>query len=369
VTSEHETGVVRVCAAWGRGPAVVASPLATVGFSGSPVQVVTLANAAGRFVLKPFAPHVTRERAEWVHGLMRHARAAGVIEVPEVLTAADGRSVVEDHTGRRWELVQFIEGQPCASPTPVQAASALDAVARLHGALTSLSGAAPDYGQSPGVERRIQQARDLLARPLGRHLCRRLDSGDEPNGAVDLSARVHAACREADRVLATPLGRCSLEALATARIGRVQRQAVARDLWSDHVRFDLTAPNRVAGLIDFHAAGIDTPLTDIARLLGSWPSSACVSEDSPGGLTDRWRGPLAAYGRGHGQPLTAADRWLCDWLHASAVICSLDNWFRWTLEENRRFLDVSRALDRIHGFLAELPSVVEWLAHAGNQPV
>lgn len=369
MTGEYGNHVERACAAWGRGPALVVSPLGSVGFSGSTVHVVTLANAAGRFVLKPFAPHVTRERAEWVHGLMRHARAAGIPEVPEVLTAAAGGSVMEDVDGRLWELVQFVEGQPLASPTPARAAAALDAVARLHGALRSLPGVAPDHGRSPGVERRIQQARDLLARPLSRYCSIRLGSCDEPSGAADLSAHVRAACREADHLLASPLGHRSLAALATARIGAVQRQAVVRDIWSDHVLFDPTAPNRVAGLVDFHAAGIDTPLTDIARLLGSWPKSVLGSGPAAVGVTARWPNPLVAYEHARGEPLTAAERWLCDWLHASAVICSLDNWFRWTLEENRHFPDAHRALERIHALLAELPPAVEWLAHAGNQPV
>jgi Ser/Thr protein kinase RdoA (MazF antagonist) len=369
VTGEHENRVARVCAAWGRGPAVVGNPLATIGFSGSPVHVVRLANAAGRFVLKPFAPHVTRERAEWVHGLMRHARAAGVTEVPEVLTAADGRSVVEDVEGRLWELVQFVDGQPCASPTPARAAAALDLVARLHDALRSLPRATPDCGRSAGVERRIRQARDLLVRPLSRHCSARLDATGEPSGAADFSARVRAACRAADHLLAAPLGRRGLAAVAAARIGDLQRQVVVRDIWSDHVLFDPVAADRVAGLVDFHAAGIDTPLTDIARLLGSWKWHALGSDQVTCEVTARWQDSLVAYEHARGEPLTAAERWLCDWLHASAVICGLDNWFRWTLEENRHFPDAHRALERIDALLAELPPAVEWLGSAGNQPV
>jgi hypothetical protein len=42
---------------------------------------------------------------------------------------------------------------------------------------------------------------------------------------------------------------------------------------------------------------------------------------------------------------------------------------RWMLEENRHFPDAHRALERIHALLADLPPAVEWLAHAGNQPV
>ena len=369
MTWEHETGVARECAAWGHGPAVVVESLSTVGFSGSPVQVVTLANVAGRFVLKPFAPHVTRERAEWVHGLMRHARAAGVAEVPEVLTAADGGSIVEEGNGRCWELVQFVEGQPCASPTPPRAAAALDALARLHLALRSLAHAAPDHGRSPGVERRIEQVSELLARPLSRHCSARVDAIEEPSGVAEYVARVRVACRVADHLLTTPLGRRGLAAIAAARIGPVQRQAVVRDIWSDHVLFDPAATDRVAGIVDFHAAGIDTPLTDIARLLGSWEWPSCGSEPAAAGITARWPGPLAAYAHARGAPLTAADRWLCDWLHASAVICGLDNWFRWILEECRRFPDANRAVERIHALLAELPPAVEWLAHAESQPV
>ena len=105
MVGDHVAVVRRVCAAWGRGPAVTIAPVACGGFSGAAVDVVTLASTGGRFVLKPFAPHVPRDRAEWVHGAMRHARAAGVVEVPAPLEAVTGTSVVADVDGRLWELV------------------------------------------------------------------------------------------------------------------------------------------------------------------------------------------------------------------------------------------------------------------------
>jgi Ser/Thr protein kinase RdoA (MazF antagonist) len=164
-------------------------------------------------------------------------------------------------------------------------------------------------------------------------------------------------------------GRRCLMAVATARIGAVRRQAVVRDLWSDHVLFADREPARVAGIVDFHAAGIDTPLTDIARLLGSWPRPGGEAKAAAGGLTGGWCEPLAAYGEARGQPLTTAEAWLCDWLHAAGVICGLDNWFRWTLEENRRFPDGHRAIERMQRLLADLPTAIDWVASAGNQPV
>ncbi|MFM8951611.1 MAG: phosphotransferase [Planctomycetaceae bacterium] len=369
MTSEHERRVVEVCAAWGRGPVVAVEPVVTPGFSGSPVHVVTLA-AARRFVVKPFAPHVTRERADWIHGLMRHARAGGMAEVPEVLVAVGGGSIVGDRDGRLWELVQWMDGRPDAAPTAARAAAALGTLARLHAAWGSFPGAtaapgvSPGPGASPGVERRVQQATDLLHRPWSI----RFGAGGARSEADEL-APIADLCHAAAGMLDGARGRRCLMAVATARVGAVRRQAVVRDLWSDHVLFTDREPARVAGIVDFHAAGIDTPLTDIARLLGSWPRPGGGAEGAAGGLTGGWCEPLAAYGEARGQPLTTAEAWLCDWLHAAGVICGLDNWFRWTLEENRRFPDAHRAIERMQRLVADLPAAIDWLASAGNQPV
>lgn len=351
-----------LCAGWGHGLVRSRVPLAATGFSGASLHVVSFADVPGRFVLKPFAADVTRQRAEWVHQLMHHARNAGVTEVPRVLSAAAGGSVGESEDGRLWELVEFVEGQPCASPTPAQAAAAMRAIGRLHGALASWPGAVPDHGPSPGVVRRMEQARDLLARPWAT----RLEAADRSEGTAERVGEVRAVCRNADRILAGPLGRRGLAAVAEAGIGAVRRQAVLRDIWSDHVLFDPMAPARVAAIVDFHAAGIDTPLTDLARLLGSWEMQVPLGLAAVPGLADRCAEPLAAYEQATGRPLTAADRWLCEWLRASAVICSLDNWFRWVLEENRHFADAGRVLGRIRRLLADLPAAVEWLSHAAK---
>ena len=150
VVGDHAAVVRRVCAAWGRGPAVAIAPVAHGGFSGAAVHVVELADAGGRFVLKPFAPHVPRDRAEWVHGAMRHARAAGVGEVPALLESAAGASVVADVDGRLWDLVSFVDGRPDAAPTADRAAAAADALARLHAAWRAWPAALPDHGPSPG---------------------------------------------------------------------------------------------------------------------------------------------------------------------------------------------------------------------------
>jgi len=375
VTRDDARQLDELCAAWGRGGLRSRMPPPAAGFSGGSLHVVSLAETAGRFVLKPFAAGTARQRAEWVHQLMHHARNAGLTEVPRLLMTVAGESVVERADGRLWELVEFVEGRPCASPTPARAAAALGVVARLHGAFASWPGAVPDHGPSPGVVRRMEQACDLLGRPWATRLdAVGVRAGASEAGASEFVREVHAACRDVDRILAGPPGRRGLVAVAEAGIGAVGRQAVLRDIWSDHVLFARGDSPRVAGIIDFHAAGIDTPVTDLARLLGSWDTAVWDMQATPApgpfsGLADRWTEPLAAYEQARGQSLSAADRWLCGWLHASAVICSLDNWFRWTLEENRHFSEASRALARIRGLRASLPHALEWLSHAAKPPV
>jgi hypothetical protein len=58
---------------------------------------------------------------------------------------------------------------------------------------------------------------------------------------------------------------------------------------------------------------------------------------------------------------------LVPFLHGTGVLCGLDNWFRWTLEERRAFSDVQRVLDRIDSLLISLPDAIAtaWSA-AGN---
>ena len=59
-------------------------------------------------------------------------------------------------------------------------------------------------------------------------------------------------------------------------------QPCIRDIWHDHVLF---TGDEVTGIIDFGAMDIDTPATDVARLLGS-----LVGDDEAG-----WRTASSAY--------------------------------------------------------------------------
>jgi Ser/Thr protein kinase RdoA (MazF antagonist) len=351
-TMQNRTQLMSLCRRWCAAGPVSVAPLGTPGFSGSQVFVVDLPESPGRFVLKSFHAAASREHAAFVHELVRHLRAESSTQLAEVMLNIDGDTIVMDAEGRLWELCRFMPGVPVPSPTPSQTAAATTALARLHLAAASLPGHSPRAGISPGVERRIDQARQLLTRPWqarrdawSRAACDRMPV----EVAVALDARVAAAID-----IWSDCGGDSFIARARGmRPYGYVLQAVLRDIWSDHVLFADERSDSVTAIIDLHAAGIDTPATDLARLMGSWDSPA---EREHLSLMDRWQEAIAAYERV--RPLSGEEAELIPFLHGTGVVFGLDNWFRWTLEEQRVFPDALRMLDRIDRLLKQLPGVI-----------
>ena len=338
------------CTPWLGNEPVTISRLGGSGFSGSRVFAVRRGSGA-IFVLKNFPPATLATHAAWVHGLMRHLRAAGVDTVPHVIAvrperrsgAGEGSTMAVDPEGMLWELVEFIAGSPRRAPTEMEAATALIGLARLHVAAATLPEAPPRPAASPGIARRIDQARRLVAAPW--HLL-------APSAAATPNDAVHERLLRALEIFQTGGGRAAVDSLATHEPLPVLCQPILRDLWSDHVLF--ADDGRLAGFVDFHAAGCDTPATDLARLLGSWDASTGSGRET---LADRWRGSLEAYETV--RPLSPRERCLIPWLHATGVICGLDNWFRWLITDRRQFDDMNRVLARLDRLLDALPDALE----------
>lgn len=335
--------VGRLSAAWLGADSIRVAPLAGGGFSGSAVYLVEHVATGRKFVLKRFPESTPLHRCAWVHALMKHVRAAGIAAVPDVIdhrhaAAGESPSIVVDGEGGCWELVAFMPGRSTERPTPGQAARALETLAAVHVAAAGLSPAVAS-GPSPGVVRRREQARHLLALPWRR---RRAAIGMDADAAV--LARFDEAIHKFDRAG----GMRTLERIAATEPGPLALQPVLRDIWSDHVLFAAEG-ERVSGIVDYHAAGIDSPATDLARLLGSW---SLAGERRAMSLVEAWPDAIAAYERV--RPLAPDERRLVPWLHATGVILGLDNWFRWTLEERRTFPDAARMHERIARLVAAL---------------
>jgi len=337
-----------VCAAWLGPRPVVLEPLAGAGFSGATVILVRCPDTGAAWVLKSIARRDDAPRVAWIHSLMRHLRASGLVEVPEVAVTTTGASLVVGPDAGAWELVAFVAGTPAARPTLPQASAAAACLARIHRAAATLPGATPQRRVPAAEVRRVEQAAALLAAPwsgrIGRRSTATIGWHDEVVLRLDRAAAVFS---EAD-------GARALARVAARRPTPMRVQAVLRDVGCEHVLYRKPAAPDVAGVIDFHAAAIDTPATDLARLLGSW---------LPARDHDRRAAALAAYEAL--RPLEADERAAVPWLQATGVIFGLDNWFRWTLGEGRDFADPAAVIARIDALLDRLPeSVVDLHDHA-----
>lgn len=335
----------RLASRWFSGGATVVAT-AGGGFGGCPPWIVR-DPLGGRHVLKAFPPGTNRERAEWVHRLVAHVRAAGVAELPPHRPLAGGGTLAADADGRLWELAAFVAGGSVERPSPAQVAAGMRLLARFHAAAATMPGSPPDRGPSRAIADRAAGAARMLEQPW-RGLVDRpcIAAGDEATVARE-------RLTDALRAFQAATAGAALEWLAGLPPVPLARQVVLRDSWHAHVLFDGDRSPRIAGLVDPHAAGIDTPATDLSRLLGSWlPADA----DDP-----RWWGAaIAAYEEV--RPLAAMERRLIPILAASGVVLGLDNWFRWILCEGRRFGGgeaVGRRLDRL---VEALPTALAVLA-------
>lgn len=337
-------------------------PLPGGGLSGAPVVLVRPECGPACVLKRVGRDDAAAPRAAWVHALVTQARRRGVVELPAPLVTPGGSTLVADACGGVWELVPFVAGASVVDADLPHLWAALEVLARLHTAWADAPPgpmAAPaGPAVPPAVVRRIRQAAALGQTPWPVRRAAAPPHGVAPDG---LAAAVAIRWDRAIALGAAGAGRRAVERIAGVAAGAVPLQPVVRDVWYDHVLFEPRGPAaapRVTGLIDLHAAACDTPATDIARLAGSWWSTAL------GSACEAWLAEaVEAYAAT--RPLSAAERALVPWLHAAGVVCALDNWFRWVVEEGCVFADGPRVLARIDRLLDALPWALEWLAERG----
>jgi Ser/Thr protein kinase RdoA (MazF antagonist) len=321
------------------------------GSSGSPVRLVRPHATGAAAVLKAFAIGTQRDRAAWVHALMRHLARAGIEAVPDLLVARHGDTIVTDARGIHWELVRFVDGRATDEPSVAEAVAAATVLARLHVAAATLPETPVLRGPSPGIATRIERARVLQARPWRARL-----TSAAPAALASRFAR-------ATEAFARYGGADALEAVARTVPPELPLQAVLRDIWSDHMLYQ-SVEQALHGLVP-HGRPQATPRVsgvDGRRIVRRQTcSTVCDSQARPATVAgpELWPEALAAYEAV--RPLTATERALVPWLHATGVVVGLDNWFRWTLEEGRRFAAPGHVLGRIDRLSSQLPGALELL--------
>ena len=358
------TDLAWIAATWLGGRPTRLESLGGGGLSGAPVVRVGRAGGCDVVLKRVAGDAAAAARAAWVHTLIHRARSRGVSELPAPLSTPAGATLVADTEGGVWELVPFMAGRALERPSTVEVARAMDVLARLHEAWGSDAGdGGPPVPSAPppSVVRRIEQARMLASLPWSRRLDRCL-----PRGAGDVPPLVADAMETWARaiVMFTALdGTRIVRRVAGMEPPSLPLQPVLRDIWFDHVLFERrTAAGagserhaQVAAVIDLHSAGVDSPATDIARLAGSWWSP------DVGVAFDAWLADAVDTYSAR-RALGAGERALVPWLHAVGVICSLDNWFRWVVEERRLFADAPRVRARLERLVEALPGALAWLA-------
>jgi homoserine kinase type II len=259
--------------------------------------------------------------------LRRIAASLPVVAYP--FKTVSGRTFVE-HADHIWELTDWRPGKADYHqfPSRTKLRAAMHVLARFH-ALSALHGSS---GAGFGTFlRRWQLANQLKQGRL---------ADIETALKKPLDDKLDERAKRMLQLAAYQLHRFAwTEAFETAAAN--ETFLVIRDIHHDHVLF---TGDEVTGLIDFGAMDIDTPLTDIARLVGS-----LVGDDRE----DR-QAAFDAYAEL--RPLSEDARKLIDWLDESSLVLGAMNWLTWLYLERRDMGPVepiARRLDEIIGRLED----------------
>jgi Ser/Thr protein kinase RdoA (MazF antagonist) len=257
-----------------------------------------------------------RSHLEQVHRWL--ALAVGLEFIPMPIPDRGGRTL-QEHDGRFWELAHWLAGETDRSrpPAPGRLRSAFAALAALHQRLA----AERRQGTSPGLSHRYQATVRMIRGGLDtlEQAVARANEPDEARLRDSAMGWVRLA-----RVVAPRL----LDPLREAAGRVVALQPCLRDARPEHFLFE---GDRVSGLVDFGAMGIDCVAGDLARLVGEWLGSDPTSRAEA----------LDAYERA--RPLDAAETALIGTFESASALLIGEHWIRWHYLEDRRFDDPQAA--------------------------
>ncbi len=290
-------------------------------------------------LLRRWPPDTKRSRIQQIHKVITVARKSGCSIVPLILGHdAQGQGLFYDRPWY-WELSQWMPGEPLDDDASIdQIRSGAAAIASFHRAVRCLG---VTLKPPPAATVRVLRANELdhlLPATLAQHP--RSFTTDTPA----LSRSIGEACQllrtdwpEASRRIARSLTRYE-------RVD-VETQYVLRDVHRQHVFFQ---EGTVSGLIDFDAVRVDTPMTDLARWVGSFRQGRAEAA---------WEAALAGYcenSPSFNQRQTDHQQVLAQQLCYATTWISLANWVIWVVSERRSFpcgpLTVATRIDELVRF-------------------
>jgi homoserine kinase type II len=296
------------------------------GWSGSLLWRVTAAGGRAFCLRRWPAEHPPAERLSFIHTVLGQV-AARLPVVAAPIKTAHGETYIE-HPGHLWELTAWMPGVADyhQRPNRRRLAAAMHVLAQFHRLAAELGvhhGVPPVWSERQRLrERLLRGGLKAIEQALRQELHRDIDP---------LAVRLLPAAR---RAIESP----RLTLLEQQPDERDLQPAI-RDIHHDHVLF---TGDEVTGLIDFGAMRIDTPLADVARLVGS------LAEDDQ----EARSAALAAYVEL--VPLTEDDRRLIDLLDESGVVLGALNWLTWLYVERRDMGPLTPIATRLNMLLKRL---------------
>ena len=297
------------------------------GLSGSDLWRVEA--PVGPLVLRRWPPvGPTPPELQRIHGWLAGLRPLAWVATP--IAGLDWATWAEVD-GRSWELGPLLPGVADLGlpPAPAHLGAMFAALAAVHLRLV----AEAVIGCSPGMIARRDEIGRLLAGEFAQ-FANLLDRATDDQAAparrwLDLARQTAPAVAPRVRVAADRI---------------VPLQPCIRDVRPDHFLFE---GDRLTGLVDFGAMGVDSVATDLARLLGE-----TVGPDEAAR-----RVALGAYEAM--RPLAPAERDLIGDFEAANALLGGARWVRWHFVERRRFADpaaVARGFERANRRLAHFTS-------------
>lgn len=293
------------------------------GMSGA--QFWRVESPAGTHVLRRWpSEHPTPERLRFIHGVLFHAAEHGISFLATPIPTTTGESFVL-FDGHLWELSPWMPGTADyeLAPNKQKLAAAMTALAKFHSTVNGFPerGLQQVAGAPLAISRRLSRLRELSHRGTN-DLAEAINVDTWPDLATLARRFLGTTSATLPRAIAqlAPLSNIILPV-----------QPCLRDIWHDHVLF---MGDEVTAIIDYGSINIDTPSTDVARLLGS-----LVGDDEAG-----WHAGVKAYSTI--RPLSADEERAAKALDTSSTILAGCNWLRWIYIDGRQFEDRAQIVER-----------------------
>ena len=275
----------------------------------------------GQFVLRSWPPHgPSRAQLEKIHHWLFLTSETGLTPVP---VRDNHHRSVQEFEGTLWEIDPWLPGgAESAHPPPV---------ARLHAAFAGLAALHTRWAlelernNSPGLALRCHAVEHLMRGGF--------DVIAAAVGVLPATSQLAEAARKW-LALARPIAPNLHEVLRESSRCILSLQPCLRDARPEHFLFE---QNRLSGIVDFGAMGVECVAGDLARLMGDWFDGDSASRAQA----------LSSYEQI--RRLDSGETSLIRVFESAADLLIGERWLHWHLLEGRRFEDpdaVSKGLAR-----------------------